>query len=432
MVQFRWINPAEVLVLARLKKYILNIAKKHHVLLVALRKLRFIYYRVRCLFFYYTVSVNEKTVVFDAFMGRQFACSPKALYLEMLKDKRFDDFTFVWAFKNPGDFDFLLKNKNTVTVKYESSDYFKYCAKAKFWITNSRLNEALKKKSSQVYIQCWHGTPLKKLGYDIEVKGGNAMNSVADIRHKYKVDSKRYTYMISPSPFCTEKFASAFDLEHPEILKEVGYPRNDYLFNFTNEDVNRIKKSLNIPEGKKVVLYAPTWRDDCHESGKGYVYSSPVDFEKLREQLGGDCVILFRTHYFISNYIDLSLYEDFVINVSTYNDINELYVISDVLVTDYSSVFFDYANLKRPIIFYMYDYDSYKNTLRDFYIDTKELPGPIVKAQDELGECILNSQKIFDTYSDTYSRFISRFCCHEDGNAAKRVVEECIINNMSY
>ncbi len=416
--------------MASIKRIILNIAKKHHWLLMVLRRLRFIYGRLQYLIFYFSQKTDERAVIFDAYMGRQFACSPKAIYLYMLSDERFKDFKFIWAFKNPEDFSYLKENKNTVTVKYGSSEYFKYCARCKFWVTNSRLNEAIKKKPSQIYIQCWHGTPLKKLGYDIEVKGGNAMNSVADIRHKYKVDSKRYSYMISPSPFCTEKFASAFDLEHPEILKEVGYPRNDFLFNFNEEDVKRIKKSLNIPEGKRVVLYAPTWRDDCHESGKGYVYRSPLDFDKLRVALGGEYVLLFRTHYFISNYIDLSQYEDFVINVSTYNDINELYAVSDMLVTDYSSVFFDYASLKRPIIFYMYDYDSYKNTLRDFYIDTKELPGPIVKAQDELGECILNSGKLLSTYSDTYSRFIKRFCCHEDGNAARRVVEECILNNI--
>lgn len=365
-------------------------------------------------------------MLFDAFMGRQFACSPKAIYLEMLNDPRFSGFTFVWAFRKPEDFSYLNGNKNTKTVIYESGEYFKYCAKAKYWVTNSRLNEAIKKKPEQVYIQCWHGTPLKKLGYDIEVKGGNAMNSVADIQHKYKIDSKRYTYMISPSPFCTEKFASAFDLEHPEIIKELGYPRNDALFNYTKSDVEKIKSELGIPESKRVILYAPTWRDDCHESGKGYVYKAQLDFKKLREALGENYVLLFRTHYFISNYIDLSEFEGFVYNVSRHNDINELYIISDMLITDYSSVFFDFANLKRPIIFYMYDYDSYKTKLRDFYIDISTLPGPIVKTQDELQSAIASYKENAPLYKDKYTAFLEKFCPKDDGFAAKRVVDCCI------
>lgn len=381
------------------------------------------------MFFYYTQKTDSRIVLFDAYMGRQFACSPKAIYLEMLNDPRFSDFKFVWAFRNPGDFSYLKGNKNTLTTVYESGEYFKYCAKAKYWITNSRLNEAIKKKPEQVYIQCWHGTPLKKLGYDIEVKGGNAMNSVADIQHKYKIDSKRYTYMISPSPFCTEKFASAFDLEHPEIIKEVGYPRNDALFKYTESDVERIKTELGIPEDKRVILYAPTWRDDCHESGKGYVYKAQLDFKRLRDALGDKFVLLFRTHYFISNYIDLSEFEGFVYNVSRHNDINELYIISDMLITDYSSVFFDFANLKRPIIFYMYDYDSYKTKLRDFYIDVSTLPGPIVKTQDELQSAIASYKENAPLYNDKYTAFLEKFCPKDDGFAAKRVVDCCIEHN---
>lgn len=381
------------------------------------------------MFFYYTQKTDSHIVLFDAYMGRQFACSPKAIYLEMLNDPRFSDFTFVWAFRNPGDFSYLKGNKNTLTTVYESGEYFKYCAKAKYWITNSRLNEAIKKKPEQVYIQCWHGTPLKKLGYDIEVKGGNAMNSVADIQHKYKIDSKRYTYMISPSPFCTEKFASAFDLEHPEIIKEVGYPRNDALFKYTESDVERIKTELGIPEDKRVILYAPTWRDDCHESGKGYVYKAQLDFKRMRDALGDKFVLLFRTHYFISNYIDLSEFEGFVYNVSRHNDINELYIISDMLITDYSSVFFDFANLKRPIIFYMYDYDSYKTKLRDFYIDVSTLPGPIVKTQDELQSAIAAYKENAPLYKDKYTAFLEKFCPKDDGFAAKRVVDCCIEHN---
>lgn len=411
-----------------IKRKLLKYGKKHHTFLTLLRKAMFVWGRVQYLNYYYSNKVDDKMIMFEAYMGRYFVCSPKAIYNAMQNDERCSDFKYVWAFKNPDDFKYLEENKNTVVVKYGSRQYYRYHAAAKFWVTNSRLKEIIKKKDDQVYIQCWHGTPLKKLGYDISVKGGNAMNSINDIRKKYKTDSKRYTYMISPSAFCTEKFASAFDLEDKSILKETGYPRNDFLYNYTQQDVAEIKDRLGIKGDRKIILYAPTWRDDQHKAGMGYVYKAQMDFDKMQREFGDEYIILFRTHYFVANYIDLSKYEGFVYNVSTYDDINDLYIISDLLITDYSSVFFDYSNLKRPIYFYMYDFDEYKNNLRDFYIDLSELPGPITKTQDELMDELKNISTYESRYREIYDKFNARFTYHEDGHSSVRVIEQCILS----
>ncbi|MGN0535972.1 MAG: CDP-glycerol glycerophosphotransferase family protein [Eubacterium sp.] len=403
-----------------MKSKILAFAKKYPFVLSFIRRVKIFFDRLRYLPFYLTVKTDDKMILFEAYMGRQYSCSPKAIYLHMLGDKAFDGYTFVWAFKNPDDFAFLNKNKNTLLIKSGGREYFKYFAKAKYWVVNSRINEAIVKKSSQVYVQCWHGTPLKRLGYDIDAKNGNAMNSVKDIRYKHRVDSKRYTYMISPSAFCSEKFASAFNLKDKSIIKEIGYPRNDYLYTYTQKDVDRIKKELNIPPDKKVILYAPTWRDNQHDPAKGYTYTLHIDFDYLKKMLCDEYVILFRSHYFIANYIDLSKFQDFVFNVSQYNDINELYVISDLLVTDYSSVFFDYANLKRPMLFYMYDFKEYKNEMRDFYIDISELPGPITETETELAQEILNLDTYREKYGKKYIDFYNKYNYLDDGKAAAR------------
>lgn len=403
-----------------MKSKILAFAKKYPFVLSFIRRVKIFFDRLRYLPFYLTVKTDDKMILFEAYMGRQYSCSPKAIYLQMQGDKAFDGYTFVWAFKNPDDFAFLNKNKNTLLIKSGGREYFKYFAKAKYWVVNSRINEAIIKKSSQVYVQCWHGTPLKRLGYDIDAKNGNAMNSVKDIRYKHRVDSKRYTYMISPSAFCSEKFASAFNLKDKSIIKEIGYPRNDYLYTYTQKDVDRIKKELNIPPDKKVILYAPTWRDNQHDPAKGYTYTLHIDFDYLKKMLGDEYVILFRSHYFIANYIDLSKFQGFVFNVSQYNDINELYVISDLLVTDYSSVFFDYANLKRPMLFYMYDYKEYKNEMRDFYIDISELPGPITETEKELAQEILNLDTYREKYGKKYIDFYNKYNYLDDGKAAAR------------
>ena len=133
-----------------------------------------------------------------------------------------------------------------------------------------------------------------------------------------------------------------------------------------------------------MVLYAPTFRDTEHSGSVGYTFRAELDFDLLRERLGDDTVVLFRPHYLVANSFDFARYEGFVFDVSAVLDINDLYIASDVLVTDYSSVFFDYVNLDRPIVFYMYDLEQYASELRGFYLDLDELPGPIVRTAEDL------------------------------------------------
>ena len=176
---------------------------------------------------------------------------------------------------------------------------------------------------------------------------------------------------------------------------------------------------------KKYILYAPTWRDNQHQAGIGYTYKTEVDFDKLKANLGDEYIILFRAHYLVANSFDFDKYKGFVYDVSKVNDINHLYVISDLLVTDYSSVFFDYANLKRPEIFYMYDLEAYGNEIRGFYIDLDELPGPIVQTEDELIKAI-NNAETDRSYDEKYKAFNDKFNYLDDGKAAQRVTEAII------
>ena len=163
----------------------------------------------------------------------------------------------------------MEENKNTSIVKQGTKEYEKCMQKAKYWIFNYRVADHQYPKKNQIYVQCWHGTPLKKLGYDLE-NTDNAMNSKKEIRFKYKTDAKKINYFLSPSKFATERFISAWNLK--EIKKEgciieEGYPRNDFLYNYTKQDLSKIKEKLNINNiNKKVILYAPTWRDNQHQS----------------------------------------------------------------------------------------------------------------------------------------------------------------------
>ena len=141
--------------------------------------------------------MDDKVIFFEAFGGRNYTCSPKAIYEKMLEMKELEDFKFVWAFVDPSKHEVLNDNRLTI-VKTNSKEYYKYFSIAKQWIVNTIIDEGIIKKKNQVYVQCWHGTPLKKLRYDIEVNGA-VLNTVEEIRKRNDRDAKKFDYFISPS-----------------------------------------------------------------------------------------------------------------------------------------------------------------------------------------------------------------------------------------
>lgn len=373
-----------------------------------------------------SIPVDDKLCIFESFNGRNYSDSPKAVYNRMLNDEKYRDFKFIWVFAEPEKFRYLEKNRDTKLVEYNSREYMKAYAAAKYWFTPSRLPDYLVPKKDQRYIQFWHGTPLKRLGYDIEVKGKNALHTVDEWCKMYEYDAGRYSYMVSPSAFTTEKYISAFNLKKigkDKCIIETGYPRNDALYTADQKLREEILRDLGISGDKKIILYAPTWRDDQYKTGTGYSYKPALDFDRLRKEIGDEYIVLFRTHYLISQILDLSSYSGFIYNVSQYSDINDLYIAADMLITDYSSAFFDYANLKRPMLFYMYDLDDYRNNMRDFYIDLDELPGPIITGEDELIREIKSIDGYWDKYSEKYDAFNKKFNYLDDADASARVLD---------
>lgn len=410
----------------RIKAIVTELSKRN----IVIRKVsRWLLYHYRYLVYAFIKAANKtdaKTICFKAFNGKSYSCSPKAIYEYMLTQEQFKDFKFIWVFKEPEKHRYLEKNPNTTLVQDSTRAYLKAMAVSKYWIHNYRVSDHIYPKENQIYVQCWHGTPLKKLGYDI-TKGDNVLNSIEEIRFKYKVDAAKFKAILSPSRFASEKFISAWNLKaigKENCVIEQGYPRNDKLFHADEADRQRVRKALGI-EGvnKKIIFYAPTWRDNQHDSTIGYTYKTEVDFDKLKEALGEEYIILFRAHYLVANSFDFEKYSDFVYDVSSYDDINDLYIVSDLLITDYSSVFFDYANLRRPMLFYMYDFDSYKNEMRDFYFDIDELPGPIVKDEDGLIEAIHGLDRYMLAYGEKYIAFHNKFNYLDDGHASARVVD---------
>ncbi|MGB8002275.1 MAG: CDP-glycerol:glycerophosphate glycerophosphotransferase, partial [Anaerobacillus sp.] len=360
------------------------------------------------------LPMQEKTIVFESFLGKNYSDSPKNIYEDLISDHK--DYKYIWVFANPG------KDipGNAKQVKRLSLAYFYYMARAKYWVSNSRIPKALKKREGNVYLQTWHGTPLKRLVFD--------MNDVHSANPNYKSDfyeqSRRWDYLVSANSYSSEIFKRAFKFENR--MFEYGYPRNDILHSGNKMKLmETLKQQLNIPLGKKIILYAPTWRDDEYYKPGKYKFSLRFDLERLQRELGDEYVVLLRTHYFIADHINTEDFEGFAYNVSKYDDIAELYLISDMLITDYSSVFFDFANLKRPILFFTYDLEKYRDTLRGFYIDMEsELPGPLVFTNDEIIDSIRNIDKVQEQYKEKYNDFYDRFCGWENGNASKKISGE--------
>ena len=365
--------------------------------------------------YFLKMSVKQNYIMCETFLGRNYADSPKAIF-EYMSEHNKGEYQFVWSVDKKMKFPYPCK-----VVKRFGIRYAYYLARSKYFVFNMRQPSWMRKREGTVFLQTWHGTPLKKLVYDQE----EVLSATPLYKQQVYKQSRCWDYLISDNHFSTEAFRSAFLYQNKRII-EAGYPRNDLLYRKDQEEIaKQIKAKLGISEDKKVILYAPTWRDDEYYDKGKYKFSLAMDLAKYKEALGEEYVLLIRTHYFIADQLDLEQYKGFAVNVSKYDDITELYLITDICITDYSSVFFDFANLRRPILFYMYDLSKYRDVLRGFYLDIeKEVPGPILLTDDDVIDAILKVDDIVLEYKEKYNAFYQRFCSLDDGQATKRIVEQ--------
>lgn len=394
------------------------------------------------------VDVDRHLVFFEAYGGRSFACSPKALYLALLEDSRFANYRFVWSFKDGklpdvsgcggcsslGGFSPQDAARTSFVVR-GSEDYFAALAQAGAIIVNTRLPEYVTPKPDQVYVQCWHGTPLKRLGYDVAPEAGGALNTANELAYRFGLDSRKWTYLLSPSPYASEHLADAFGLvasRRESVVLELGYPRNDFLPR-AKDDASLCavaRARLGVPEGKKALLYAPTWRDDSYSSGVGYTFDCLLDLKRMKELLSDEWVVLFRAHYYIANKFDFAELDGFVVDVSSVDDVNLVYAAADALVTDYSSVMFDFAILRRPIILHAPDRLHYERAVRGFYFPLSEVPGPVYDETDEVAFELKTLNLYEARYGRSYEAFVRKFAPLDDGRASERVVERIFFDGV--
>jgi CDP-glycerol glycerophosphotransferase len=299
-----------------------------------------------------------------------------------------------------------------------SPAYLRKLASAGHIVSNVPMPNNLIKRRGVRYLQTWHGTPLKRIGYDNDRWQLDRAGLVRATR-----DIARWDYLVSQNPFSTEILRRAFRFEG-QVL-ETGYPRNDVL-SAPDAEARRAqaRRHLALDDDTRAVLYAPTWRDTLVDEHGRLGFSLALDPKRLRDRLGAEHVLLLRLHYAIT--ADLSdAYGDEVVDVTAHPDIRDLYLAADVLITDYSSAMFDFAVTGKPMIFFVYDLPAYRSEIRGFYFElADEAPGPLCTTTDEVTEALSDLEGVSVASADRYTRFRERYCPHDDGRAAERVIAQ--------
>jgi len=357
----------------------------------------------------------RNAVLYDSYSGKQYSDSPRAVHEELVR--RGTDVEHLWVVRD-GQIDLP---PNVTAVRLWGEEWYDALARAKYIVTNGHLPDWIERRPGQVVVQAWHGTPLKKIGHDID----DVQFANSGYLEKVAREAKQWSFLISPNSFSTPILRRAFRFEG-EILAS-GYPRNDILYSPDRAEISaRVRERLGIPMHRKVVLYAPTWRDDQFYGPGRYKLDMQIDLDKAAAELGDDHVLLVRRHPNIVDSVP-GAGEGFVWDVSSYPDIAELFLAADILVTDYSSLMFDYANTGRPMLFFTYDLEHYRDKLRGFYFDFEaKAPGPLLGSSDELIAAIRDVDSVQEQYRDAYDAFRADFCDLDDGDAAGRVIDRMI------
>ncbi|WP_159610483.1 CDP-glycerol glycerophosphotransferase family protein [Glutamicibacter sp. JC586] len=363
---------------------------------------------------YKLAPMDEDLIIFESGLGRQYGDSPRYIYEELVRQG--DTRRKVWVYSGKHRFTDPL----TTTVKRLSPEYFWHLARANYWVNNQNFPHYLQRRTKGVFLQTWHGTPLKQMALDVREVHGRDEGYLERVTRA----TRQWTHLISPSRYTSDVMRSAYAFSGEAV--ELGYPRNDILTGEDAEQIEqRVRDELAISAGIKTVLYAPTFRDDASSSRGKFRFDLPMDLEEFDRRFGEDTILMLRMHVLVSNAVSIpESLRHRIIDVSSHPDIQELYLASDVLITDYSSVFFDYSLLRRPIIFYAYDLENYRDNLRGFYLDYESaLPGPIVEEEHELWDVLAAALAGNDLPGVDREEFIRKFAPHDDGNAARRVIE---------
>ncbi|MER5384747.1 CDP-glycerol glycerophosphotransferase family protein [Streptomyces sp. NPDC002688] len=354
--------------------------------------------------------LDENLAVYCAYWGRGYACNPAAIHAKARELAPHIRSVFL---VEPEAVAALPKDVEHAVIG--SRRAWEVLARAKYLVNNANFADGVVKRPGSVHVQTQHGTPLKKMGVDQSTYPVVAAVSGSFTKLLSRVD--RWDYNLSSNRHSTQMWERAFPGGYEAL--EYGYPRNDVFCTATAEDVARVRERLGVPEGKTALLYAPTHRD--YSTG----FEARLDLEAFCEEVGEEFVVLLRAHYFYDEGRGRS--SGRIIDVTGHRSSEDVCLAADALVTDYSSIMFDYANLDRPIVVYADDWEVYRET-RGVYFDVmEEPPGRVARTPGELAGLFTDGSYADAAAADLRARFRERFCQFDDGLAAERVVRRVLL-----
>ncbi|MBR0513989.1 MAG: CDP-glycerol glycerophosphotransferase family protein [Clostridia bacterium] len=347
------------------------------------------------------VRTDPTLIVFISLMGTRFNDSPRAIYEYMKSNTQYSKYKMIWAFEHPDQF------SDIPSVKLDSLKFFITALKAGYWISNTQFERGLSyKKKRTKYLYTMHGSAIKLCGNDCP--------------GRKDFDFRSVDYLCVQSDFDKYVFQRSFRARN-ECFLESGRPCNDVLWQIRDKDKYQMQKQLGLPANKKVILYAPTWRDSKNGGGS-YDIKPPIDLKHWEKRLSDEYVVLFRAHHITTKIMNVE-FNDFLRNYSDYPEINDLYIASDILITDYSSVMVDFAILERPILCFAYDYDDYLKERGTYFELDEELPNKSCRTQEELLDMITSID--FEEQKARSRRFKEKYDQY-GGNGVRTAVQALI------
>ena len=358
--------------------------------------------------FFLKLPVNKKRIIFESIWGSKYSCNPRYLYEYI--NENYPEYECIWVLTDPHT---PIKGDG-IRVRRNSVKYFYYLATSKYLVNNVNFHDYFIKRPEQIEIQTTHGTSFKTLGLDVQDDFTNK-----NVTEKYIEKCSRWDYLCVQNDFFADITKRCFNFKN-KFLK-YGFPRTDLLYTKNNPiDILKIKEKLNLPLDKKVILYAPTWRVKNK-------FDLMLDVKSLKKSLGNEYILILKIHpYSQSDFKEIPK-DDFVYDFSDFESVEELCLVSDVLISDYSSVVFDFAILDRPILLFVYDLKEYNENIRGLYIDLHEnAPGSILYTSAEVENALINLDKTESECKALRRRFADKFNQFECENSSQKIFNEVI------
>jgi len=353
---------------------------------------------------FYIFPINKKSIIFISYNGSQYSCNPKYISEYMLTNKM-NEYDLIWTVSDKKRFKYL-KDKGYKLVRYNSIEYLYKILTSKVIVTNVSISSFLPIRKGQYVINTWHGGGAYKKALFNEEKISKIVKKVyAEKVNLYLSSCERFSDLVIRGTF-----------NYKGQILECGLPRNDIFFTNDYRIKKKVKDFYNIDNNKKIILYAPTFRDTNAN------FDHCLDYKRLLKavtaKFGGEWIICIRAHHYAI--VKTKLNTEIILDVSRYPDMQELLLTADILITDYSSSIWDFSIMKKPCFLYTPDLNKYKSE-RNFYIDINKWHFPICSNNDELINSILNFN--MEEFRNNMELHHKEWGSFENGQATQRTVE---------